>query len=110
MDGYTKQSIIHEANAGAKDDDSDADFNQLVVADDDDESSPAADVAAQGNGMEMDFNKLSRAMEGLRPKEAISFGPAVATGTSIFFMLAGMALFLFAWRRRLIRVQKPLLT
>lgn len=97
LDGLTKQAIVHGTSAGEADDDADADFKHLVVDDDDDESSTAAAKAAQGDGIEVDFNKLSYVVAGLRLKEASSIGAAATLTLSSLLLLAGVLLFFLAW-------------
>jgi len=96
LDAATKQSIIQGKSADAADDDGDADFTQLIVDDDDGD----AEAAAQGDGIGVDFNKLSHAMDSLRPKRAVSWGAIAASVTSVLFLVAGTILFLLAWRNR----------
>jgi hypothetical protein len=96
LDGATKQSIVHGKSGDAADDDADADFRQLMVEDDDGDS--AAD--AQGDGIDVDFNKLSQVLAGLRPEQAVSLGAIAASVTSILLLVAGTILFLLAWRNR----------
>jgi hypothetical protein len=100
LDGLTKQSIVHGTSAKASDDDAEADFAHLIVADDDDESSPAADSASRGNGIEVDFNKLSQVLAGLRPKIGIPIRAILVPVVSVLFLLASAVLFFFAWRSR----------
>jgi hypothetical protein len=95
----TKQSIFHQADSAIADD-SDADFKSLVVADDDDESSAATAAAADTGGSNVDFNKLSQVLEGLRPKQPIPFTRLAAQVASGILFLAGAILLLLSWKYR----------
>jgi hypothetical protein len=106
LDGLTKQSIVHGTSANASDGDTDPDFAHLIVADDDDESSPAANSASQGNGIEVDFNKLSQVLAPLRPMMPIPLRDLVAPVASALLLLISAVLFFFAWRSRIVRLSQ----
>lgn len=97
FDDAVKGSIVR---AGTQPTDStDADFTQLVVADDDDEATPAAAPIADTR-TEVDFNKLSDAMDAFRPgKSGDTFRLAVE-GFSSSLLVAGLICLYISWRRR----------
>jgi hypothetical protein len=98
FDDLTNTGIVHGEGPkiGAE---PDADFKNLIVPDDDDESSADSAAAAAGSGREIDFNKLSQALERYRTSEA---EPAklAAQAASGLLTLAGLVLLLLAWKRR----------
>ena len=96
FDTAMKESIVHQGSA-APQISSDADFTQLVVADDDDSAGTAA---AGDNRIEIDFNKLSDALDRLRPAEAGSASRATVEALSGAFLLAGVTLMWISARRR----------
>jgi hypothetical protein len=109
LDGLTKQSIVHGQNvygktAGASGNDTEADFEHLIVDDDDGEASAKA-----AQGIEVDFNKLSQVLATLRPREAISFWAVAAPVLSALLLLAGLLLCFLAWSNRTSRSAAPLL-
>ncbi len=98
FDDVTKQGIVH--GEGPKTDDaSDADFKNLIVPDDDDEASPASTAAAD-HGLQIDFNKLSQALEAYRPKEALQPERLAAEVLPGILLLVGLVLLLVAWKNR----------
>jgi hypothetical protein len=99
FDDVAKQGIV-QGEAPKIEDASDADFKSLIVPDDDDEASPAS-AAAADHGLQIDFNKLSQALEAYRPKEALQPERLAAEAGSGVLLLAGLVLLLVAWKSRL---------
>ncbi len=90
FDGKVKRGIVHQGKKGDYDDDeATADFKHLVVADDDDESSADAVKDSEGPGIVIDFNKLSDALDGLRPPEPILWLSLLGRIVSLALVLAG---------------------
>ena len=99
FDEVTNQGIVSGEGPGIEDA-SDADFKNLIVPDDDDESSADSAAAAAGSKMEIDFNKLSQALEPYRTRESIPPERLAAEVGSGLALLAGLILLLLAWRSR----------
>jgi hypothetical protein len=100
LDRLTKQSIVH-GTLGGVEAGSDADFAHLVVDDNDDEDKSSADAAAEakGDGIEVDFNKLSQVIAGLRPKPHVSFLAIDPRVASFLLLPVGIILLWLGWRR-----------
>jgi hypothetical protein len=99
FDDLTNQGIVH--GEIPKLDDNDGDFKNLIVPDDDDEPSATSVAATAETGLEIDFNKLSQALEPYRTKEAVQPKRLAAEGGSVVLVLAGLVLLLLAWKRQM---------
>jgi hypothetical protein len=99
FDNEVKRGIVHKNEKYDDDDEAIADFKTLVVADDDDESSAESVKDSEGPGIEIDFNKLSDALDSLRPREPIRLASFAARTASLGFVLAGVLLLYLGWRR-----------
>jgi hypothetical protein len=104
LDRATKQSIL--SGTAAAGDESDADLEQLVVADDDGEPT-AGEETPGATGVELDFNKLSEVVAALRPAEPLRLSELVPQTMGGLFATLGLVLLLLAWRHRASSARKP---
>ena len=88
----TKHDIVKGDAAGEEGGASD--FVHLIAKDDDDESSSDSAAAAQG-GAQVDFNKLSAALDPLRPSDSLFAAEATMPGIAVLLLAAGVTLFVF---------------
>jgi hypothetical protein len=94
FDDITNQGIVH-GELPKMDDTGDGDFKNLIAPDDDDEPS-ASSAATTDNALEIDFNKLSQALEPYRKKEAVQPEKLAVEGGSAGLLLAGLVLLLLS--------------
>jgi len=95
----TKQAIVREDAEGEEGPASD--FVHLIAKDDDDESSSDSSAAAQA-GAQVDFNKLSAALDPLRPSGSFSSANAAIPAIAILLFAAGVIfLILFKFKRKI---------
>jgi hypothetical protein len=94
FDDITNQGIVH-GELPKMDDTGDGDFKNLIAPDDDDEPS-ASSAATPDNALEIDFNKLSQALEPYRKKEAVQPEKLAVEGGSAGLLLAGLVLLLLS--------------
>jgi hypothetical protein len=93
LDARLKLSIVHSASATAEGAEEDSDLTHLIAEDDDEASGTGAD----GEGTEIDFNKLSAAIDPFRPAEA---SLSIETAASSLLPMAGLLLVFLGWKKR----------